>query len=83
MESSPGHPIPHNLDCPRIRAGRLRRAALSPAQVTRFEMLFGTFHERVVDRFAELVGGPRRIGRRRSPIRPAAVGGESRANPAS
>jgi DNA-binding FadR family transcriptional regulator len=58
-------------------------SAPSPAQVTQFETLFDTFHERVVDRFAELVGGPRRIGRRRSLIRPPAMGGESRANPAS
>ncbi|WP_067893534.1 winged helix-turn-helix domain-containing protein [Nocardia vaccinii] len=30
----------------------------SPAQIEQFENLFRTFHERVVDRFAELVTGP-------------------------
>lgn len=30
----------------------------SPAQIEQFESLFGAFHERVVDRFAELVTGP-------------------------
>ncbi|MBY8860127.1 GntR family transcriptional regulator [Nocardia sp. CA2R105] len=51
-------PEPHVLAWRALAAVWEAGSSPSPAQIEQFESLFGAFHERVVDRFAELVTGP-------------------------